>query len=118
MPDRAAERPFTETEAGISTGSDGMGLSGGAPRDDPSSQPPEAPRTDRLLPASTASGPVALPKPMEQERRHTAMIDCVCGGRFRVERRNPVTGINQHGTTRQHQDWRAAHEFNEHGMPR
>lgn len=122
MPDRAAEQPFTEAEverpepeaqasaeAENSTGRTGPGS--------PSSQPSGAPRIERLLPASTASGPVALQKiePMEQESRYTQMVSCACGGRIRIEKRHPSASINQHATTKRHREWRRAMGFDGFG---
>lgn len=120
-PDRAAELPFTEAEAerpepgarsvpaeaGIRTGSDGLVS--------PSSQPVGLRGSSDLLPASTASGSVALPplpRPMEREEAgYTTMTTCACGGRIRVERRHPDRSIKQHATTRRHRDWRTANGY-------
>ena len=129
MTDRAAELPFTEAEAerskpGAQVPAEAGNNTGRTVRGSPSSQPLEAPGIEPLLAASTASGPVALPTLMKQEReaqradrRSTTMTTCACGGRIRIDWLTPTVAIKQHATTTGHKRWRRDRGFSPDGMP-
>lgn len=52
----------------------------------------------------------AVGRLLEPHFASTRMVSCACGGRYRVDRREPVAAIRNHQRTKLHQAWRARTE--------